>query len=146
MSHRFPYYRMAAAFTLAVNNFFIGEHCAECFTPVHRYFIYVGKSFFIQLDKNPLRPFVVFRICRVNFSVPVVAETKFFDLTAEVIDILLVKSMNIITGVNCILLCRQTKGVPAHRVEHIVALHAFHAADDICRCVAFRMTDVKSGT
>src|SRR5699024_4097616 len=137
-------YRMSAPCTLAVDYFLVGKYCTKRFTPVHWYFVNISKSFIIQLDKNPLCPFIVVGIRRVNLSVPVVAETERFNLTTEIIYIFFIECMNVVPRIDRILFSRETKSIPAHRVQNIIALHAFNTADDIRRCIALRVSNVQA--
>ena len=49
-----------------------------------------------------------------------------------------------LAGLDGVLLGGQTKGVPAHRMEHIVAERAFIAGEDIGGGVAFRVSNVQT--
>ena len=44
LAHRFADDRKAADFAFAVNDFFVGQHCAEFWTPVHRRFADIGEA------------------------------------------------------------------------------------------------------
>src|SRR5699024_12111120 len=67
------------------------QHSAKCLAPVDRHFIHIGKSFIVQLYEYPLCPFIILWIRCIYLSVPVIAETEFLDLTAEIIDIHLIE-------------------------------------------------------
>ena len=41
---------------------------------------------------------------------------------------------------------RQAEGVPAHRIQHVIALHALFARNDIQRGVGARMADMQALT
>lgn len=53
---RYTYHWVAAAFTLAVNDFFVGQHSAKCRAPVDRDHCLVGQTLLEQLQEDPLRP------------------------------------------------------------------------------------------
>src|SRR5215470_1226014 len=48
-----------------------------------------------------------------------------------------------LTGFDRVLLCGQTKGVPAHGMQYVETAHAFIARYDVSGCVTFRMTNVQ---
>ncbi|MNZ54508.1 hypothetical protein D3C78_724090 [compost metagenome] len=137
---------MSSALTFTINNFFVGKYCTQCLAPVNRYFCYISQAFVVQLDENPLRPFVIIWICSADLAIPVVGETQRFDLTTEIIDVLICKITWMLTCVHCILLCRKSKSIPAHWVQHVKTAHPFVTGYDIRCCVAFWMTYVQSCT
>jgi hypothetical protein len=47
---------MVAAFTLAINDLFVGKHSAQRRTPVDWHLCLVGKPLLEQLQEDPLRP------------------------------------------------------------------------------------------
>ena len=49
-----------------------------------------------------------------------------------------------LAGLDRVLLGRQTEGIPAHRMQHVEAAHAFVAGEDVRRRVALRMADVQA--
>ncbi|MNM83282.1 hypothetical protein D3C81_953390 [compost metagenome] len=136
---------MTAALALAVNDLFVRQDRSQCRAPVHRNFGYIGQPFLIQLDKNPLRPFVIIRIGRADLAVPIVGETQRLDLAPEIVDILNRNVPRMLACIKRMLLRRQSEGIPAHRMEYVVTAHPFEAGDDIRGRVTFRMADVKTG-
>src|SRR5699024_4387950 len=106
----------------------------------------ISEAFIVQLDENPLRPFEIIRVCRIDFTIPVIAETELFYLSAEIINILFIEFTDVISCINRILLCRQSESVPSHRMKDVITLHAFHTRHYVCRRVTFRVSNVKSGT
>ncbi len=76
-----------------------------------------------QLQKNPLRPAEVVDVGRGQLAVPVVAEAEHLLLPAERVDVLLGRDARRRAGLLGVLLGRQAKGVPAHRVQHALAAH-----------------------
>ena len=66
------------------------------------------------------------------------------QLAAHVGDVLLGGDARMLAGLDCILLSRQTEGVVAHGVQHVLALHAVVAADHIGGEVAERMAHMQA--
>src|SRR5471032_926991 len=48
-----------------------------------------------------------------------------------------------LAGANGVLLCRQTKGIPAHGMKHIETAKAFVSGNDVCGGITFGMTDMQ---
>ncbi|MNO67679.1 hypothetical protein D3C76_584890 [compost metagenome] len=140
LAHRSADHRMAPALAFAVDDLFVRQHCSQGFTPVDRYLCHIGQTTVVQLDKNPLCPFVIFRIGCADLAVPVIGEAQRFDLAAEIINVLKSNLARMLSGIHCILLSRKSEGIPAHRVQHVVAAHPLVAGDDIRRRVAFRVS------
>ena len=65
-------------------------------------------------------------------------------MLAEAIDVLLRGDGGMRPRLDGILLGRQAKRVPSHRMEHVETLHALVAAQDVGGGVAFRMADVEA--
>ena len=143
LTHRTPLNGMIAALGAPIDHLFVREHRPERRTPVHRHLGHVGKALLVQLLEDPLRPPVVLRICRVHLAVPVVGESEHPDLLTEAVDVLLGGDGGMRSRLHGVLLGRQSKGVPPHRMKNIKPFHPLVAAEDIGRGVALRMTDVK---
>ena len=111
LPHRPPDDREAADLAFAIDNFFIGQNGAELRTPVHRnvsdisepnairIIAAIGRNRLglvrlriepgiVNLEKNPLRPFVIARIGRVDLALPIVGETDALELRFEFRDVL----------------------------------------------------------
>ncbi len=63
---------MVAALRQTVDDFFVGEYRPEGRAPVDGDFVDVGESAVMELCEDPLRPLVVFRVGRADFTVPIV--------------------------------------------------------------------------
>ena len=80
-----------------------------------------------HLLERPLRPLVIFRVARAHLPVPVERESYLVQLLAVVADVLLGGHRRVLSRLYGVLLRRQSVGVVAHRVEHVVAAHALVA-------------------
>ena len=49
-----------------------------------------------------------------------------------------------ISCANSVLLCWKTERIVSHWVKYVVALHTFHTGNDICCCISFWMTNMKT--
>ena len=121
----------SASFTFSIQNFFVCETNFTTGTPVNGHFVFVGESFFIQLKKYPLGPFVVMRIGGVDFSIPVEGESDGFELSSERIDVLVGGDawMNIVFY--GIVFCWKSEGIPSDGIENVFAFHSFFSGNDI---------------
>ena len=137
--------REVADFGTAVDDLFVGEHGAERGAPVHWLVGFVGEAFFIEFGEYPLRPFVVAWIRGVYFAIPVEGEAKHLQLLLERGDVFGGGDGGMRSRFDGVLFGGQAEGVPSHRVQDVVAVHAFETAPDIRRRIAFRMADMQAG-
>ncbi len=98
-----------------------------------------------QLQKDPLRPFVIVRVAGLHFAAPVVAKADIIQLRFERSDILLRGFCRVLACIKCILLGRQTKTVEAHRVQHIESFQSFIAAVNIRSDITQRVAHMQPG-
>ncbi len=100
-------------------------------------FLRLGVKITVEhLHESPLRPFVERRVARAHFAVPVIAETDFLELRYISVDVLERRFLGVLTGLDGVLLRRQTVAVKTHRVEHVKALQTFVTAVNIAGNVA----------
>ena len=98
----------------------------------------------VDLQEDPLRPTHVFRIGGGDFAVPIVGESERLQLAAEGFDIGGGGDRRVLAGFDGVLFGGQAERIVAHRMQHVVAGHAFVAADDVGGGVAFRVADVEA--
>ena len=99
----------------------------------------------VDRQEDELRPAEVVGVGRIDLAVPVVTEAQRLDLPAERVHIRGGGQPRVGAGLAGVLLGRQTEGVPAHRVQHVEAVHPLEAGEDVGRRVAFRVADVQAG-
>ena len=100
----------------------------------------------VQFGKNPLSPFKVIRISGIDFTVPIIAQSKRLNLTPEIVAIFLCCFGWMCTSLNGVLLGRQSKSVPTHGMKDIKTLAPLVTANNICGSVTFGMPHMQSGT
>jgi hypothetical protein len=66
------------------------------------------------LDKDPLSPFVVIRVGRVDCTTPIVGEPKLLELLSETGNVLLGGFCRVSACLDGILLGWQAEGIPPH--------------------------------
>ena len=137
-------YRAATALAHTIDNLLVGKTTFTGSTPVNRHLRLVGKSCFEQFQENPLGPLVIIRIRRVDFSLPVKGITKGLQLCFETCHIILRYFFGMYFIFNGVILCRQSKRIPSHRIQYVVALHPALPCHNIKSRVGTRMSYVKS--
>src|SRR5215831_11622904 len=169
LPHRSSYDREAANFAFSIYNLLVRQDCAQLWTPVHWNVSNVSKSNAVRigsairgnrlspirlriepgvvdLQENPLRPFVISRVRRVDLPFPIVGKTDPLQLTLELHHVFTGGNGRMLTRFDRVLLRRQAKGVPAHWVQHIEAAHPLVTRNDVSCGVAFRMANVQPST
>ena len=137
-----PDHFAAAPLADTVDHFFIGQNAFARGAPVDGHFFLVSEAVLEQLEKNPLRPFVVVRIGGVDFTRPVKGNTERLKLLFKSCDIFLRHFRRMYVVFNGEVFCGQTKRVPANRIQDIVALKAAFARDNINRRIGTRVAYV----
>src|SRR5439155_16747344 len=148
--------RKAANLAFSIYNLLIRQDCPQLRTPVHRDIsnisepdpVRIGSAIggnrlgpiclrvepgVVDLQENPLRPFVISRVGRVDLPLPIVRKTDPLQLALELRHVFTRGDRRMLTGFDRVLLRRQTEGVPAHWVQDVEATHAFIARDDVSR-------------
>ena len=117
MPERLALDRRSAPLAQSVFHFFVGKPGLARRTPVDRHDAFVGQPLFEQLQKYPLRPFVILRVGGIDFAVPVVAEPDRIDLPPEIGDRLFGGYPRMYAGFDGVIFGRQAERVPAHGVH-----------------------------
>ena len=161
--------RKSANLALAIDHFFIGEHSAQFGAPIHWHIGHISQPYAIgisaaicrnrfrslrlrvepgvvDLKENPLRPPVKMRVAGVDFALPVVGEPDAFQLAFKFRYVLTRCNRRMLAGFDCILLGRQTECIPAHRMQHVEAVHSLVARNDVSGGVTFGMTDMQASS
>ena len=71
---------LPAAFTHAFHDFLIGKNTFAGGAPVDGHLFFIGETVLEELQENPLRPFVIIRVCGVDFTGPIKRNTQRADL------------------------------------------------------------------
>ena len=93
-----------------------------------------------HLLESPLSPFIVARSTGAHLTIPVEREANLVQLLAIAVDILESGLLRMLTGLDSVLLSRESVSVISHRVEHVEALQALvsgiYITGDIAEWVA----------
>ena len=162
LPHRAALHHKSPHLTFAIHHFLIRQHRAEFRAPIHRrvrdirqpHAIHIlsrerGHMLrairrriqprIVELQENPLRPFKIPGVRRIHLPLPVVAKTNRLQLPLKSRDICLRRRPRMLPRLNRVLLRRQPKRIPPHRMQHIEPAHPLKPPDDIRRRIALRM-------
>ena len=136
----------AAAFANAVDDFLVGKHALTRGTPVDRHFLFIRQPLFEHLKENPLCPFIIGRVGRVDLTAPVKGKTERLKLLFEVSDVIFRNHLRVDMVFDCIVFGRKSESVPADGIQNVIALKTLFSCDNVKGGVRSRVTDVKSLT
>ncbi len=103
----------------------------------------IGQALLHQPREQPLLPAVIVRVAGGQLALPVVAEAEARELPLHVGDVGLGPLRRRDTVFDGGVFRRQAEGVPAHRLEHVLAQHALVASDDVADGVIAHMPHVQ---
>ena len=96
----------AAALTDAVDNLFVCQNAFAGGAPVDGHLFFVGQTVLKELEENPLRPLVVFRINGADLTAPVEGDAERLNLLLKARNILLCNLFRVHVVLDGIILCR----------------------------------------
>ncbi|MPN06113.1 hypothetical protein SDC9_153368 [bioreactor metagenome] len=133
----------AGAPALAVDDLFVGEHGVVDRVPVHGAELFVHQALFVEAGEQPLFPAVVLGRAGGEFALPVDGEAERLELRAHVIDVRVGPPGRRDVVLHGRVFRRHAEGVPAHRLQHVVALHLVEAREDVADRVVAHMAHVQ---
>ena len=134
----------SAALADTVDHLFICKANLTGGTPVDGHFRLIRQPGFEELEEDPLRPFIILGIRGIDLAVPVEGIAKGMQLILKPCHVILGHDPGMNVILNCIVFRRQTKGIPAHGIQHVIALHSSLSCNDVQRRIWSGMTYVKS--
>ena len=123
--------RCSRAPALAVNHLFIGQHRLVDRIPVHHGSFLVSQPFLEQFSEKPLLPAVIIGVAGRQLTRPVVTKAQALKLPTHVVDVLVGPFCGWHPVLDRRIFRRQAESIPAHRLQHIPALHALIARNYI---------------
>ena len=133
----------AGAPAFAVNHLLVGQHGLVHRVPVHHLGFAVGDAFFQHLQKQPLVPFVIGGVAGGHFARPVDGQAHRLHLLLHVSNVVvgpLGRGYAVFQGG---VFGRQTKRIPTHGHQDVVALHAQMAREHVVDGVVAHMAHVQ---
>ena len=135
--------RRVATLTAAVYDLLVRQYGLTAWTPVHRIVLLVCQSLVVELNENPLHPLVIFFLTGSNLSIPVVAEAQALQLTVHFRNVAVRPNCRVNIIFNGRVFCRQSKGVPSHRMQNIVSLQSLETCNYVSDGVVPHMPHVQ---
>ena len=133
----------ARAPATAVDDLLVGQHGLVDRVPVDGAVLAVDHALLEQAGEQPLLPAVVVRLAGGDFAGPVDGQAQRFQLGLHVVDVLVGplgrRDLVLHGGV----LGRHAEGVPAHGLQHVLALHALVAGDHVTDGVVAHVAHVQ---
>ncbi len=121
----------ATAFARTTNNLLVGQTYFTRHAPVNRHSFFVRQSRFEKLQKHPLRPLVIGWIRGVDFTLPVKRQADGLHLLFENGDVFRRHICRFSPRFYGVIFRWKTECVPAYWIEHVVAIHASLARNDV---------------
>ena len=119
----------------AIDDLLICQHGRALGAPVHKGLLAIGEAALVHAEEEPLIPAIVFRFACCDFAIPIKRETQSLKALLHVRNILQGPLARLPARLQCRILGGQSKRIPAHRVQDIVAAHAHETS----QCVADRV-------
>ena len=133
---------MVAAPAFAVDNLLVSQYCVTGVAPVNSRLLLHCQTTFVEQLEEPLRPFIIILLAGCNLAIPVVGQAQSLQLTSHVRDVFHSPFFRRNVVLDCSIFCRHTEGVPAHRMQHVEALHRAEAGDNVTNGIVTYMAHV----
>src|SRR5262249_28724749 len=103
----------------------VGDAGFTAWAPVHRHVRLVRESGFEHLYENPLGPFVIFGIGRVDLTRPVVHGADLVELSLEVFYVAFGAGWPMNALLDRIIFGGRAECIPSHGMQNVIALKPF---------------------
>ncbi|MCY1497244.1 hypothetical protein D9M68_312040 [compost metagenome] len=133
----------ARAPATAVDDLFVGQYGLVHRVPVHGAVLAVDHALLEQAGEQPLFPAVVVRLAGGDFARPVDGQAQAVQLGLHVVDVLVRPLGRRDVVLHRGVFRRHAEGVPAHRLQHVPAVHALVAADHVADGVVAHVAHVQ---
>ena len=114
-----------------VDNLFVRQYGLVVRAPVDRRSLLIYQAFFIQLGEEFLFPTVVFRRTGCQLAAPVITKAQHFELVFHIRDVVVRPRCRSGVVFHRRAFRRQTKRVPADRLQDVFAQHTLVAGDHV---------------
>ena len=125
---------------------FVGQNRLINRVPIDDLCFAIGHALFEHLQKQPLVPLVVAGVTGGYFAAPVDGQAHGLHLLLHVSDVFVGPLGGRHTVFECGVFGRQTKRIPAHGHEHVVAVHAQIAREHVVDGVVAHVAHVQLAT
>ena len=111
--------------------------------PVDRSFGPIGQPPFIQLEKQPLGPFIICLVAGHDHIVKVIRGAHFHELFLHTVDVAVGGILGVNPRFDRVVFRRQAECVKALGMEKVESLHFFRPGPDICQSIIIPMPDME---
>ncbi len=133
----------AGAPAAPVDHLLVGEYGLVDRIPIDRAVLAVDHPFFEQAGEQPLLPAVVVRLAGGDLAAPVDRQAEAVQLRLHVGDVVVGPGRRGDVVLHRGVFRRHAERVPAHRLQHVAALHAVVAADHVADGVVAHVAHVQ---
>ena len=127
----FLLHRGVTAPAAVVDHLLVGQHCHVVRAPVDGGGLLVDQTLLVELGEEPLLPAVVVRLAGGQLSVPVITQTQHLELVLHVFDVFVGPGGRCRAVLDGGVFRRQTEGIPADGLQHILAIEPLITGDHI---------------
>ena len=145
LRHRLLLDRRIAAPAAAVLDLLVGQAGFAGGAPVDGRGGPIGQPLAMEQQEDPLGPLVVIGQAGIDFALPVIGAAGFDQGFAVGGGVFGHHLARIAAAPDGLVLGRLAEGVPAHGMQHVVALHALEAAECVGGHIVLEMADVEAG-
>ncbi len=133
----------SAPLAFAAFGLFVGKYGIAGRAPVYGRLFSVCKFVFVQLQKHPLRPFVIIFAAGLDFRRPVEHRAHRAQLSFHRFDVFIGRILRVHACLDRVILGGQPERVETHRLKHVITLHLFEAGIAVGRAVVIPVPDVQ---
>ncbi len=127
----------------SVDHLLIRQHRRALRTPVDSALLAIRQTLLVELEKEPLVPAVIVRQAGGNLAGPVVAKAEAVHLRLHFGDVAQGPLAWRRVVLNRRIFRRQTKGIPAHGMEHVVPVHPHVAGQRVADRIVTHVSHVQ---
>ena len=132
-----------ATLTRTVHNLLVREHSLVLGAPVNHGVLTVRQALLVELLEQPLSPLVVLGVRGVQAAAPVSGNSVTLERLSLSLNVLVRPLLRVSVVLNSCVLSGQAEGVPANRVQNIVAALLEVAGVHVTNSECLRVTHVK---
>ena len=123
----------------AIDDLLVGQHGHVLRIPVDLGILAVDQTLFQEIEKEILLALVVFDVAGGKFARPVERQAHRLQLAAHGGDVFVGPGLGVDLVLHRRIFSRHAEGVPAHRMQHVVAAGALVAGHDVAHRIVAHM-------
>ena len=137
------HYIVVAAPAFAVDNLLVSEYGVTGVAPVNSRFFLHSQATLVEQLKEPLSPFIIIFLAGSNLAVPVIGQTQSLLLASHISDVFQGPFFRGNAVLDSSVFGGHTKGVPAHGMQHIEALHGAETSHYVTNGIVAHMAHMQ---